>query len=156
MAKTIYALKIWLFQKQFRIITREERALHSIFIFVVVVYLKALFTESFAASSASIQLHTVLATTQWVWKRKYDPRLCCSKEIWWPLWYQSKELIGVAFFDEDVFLQTKREMVLAINEKSTKVSSEDGHESIGTFDGSWVCDTWVCYRYGICMISSMV
>jgi len=51
MAKAIYALKMWLFQKQFGITTREEKALRSICIFVV--YLKAWFTAPFAACAPS-------------------------------------------------------------------------------------------------------
>jgi len=31
------------------------------------------------------------------------------------LWYPSEELVGLAFFDDAISVQTKREMVLAIN-----------------------------------------
>ena len=49
MTKAIYAQKIWLFQKHFGIIASKERALHSICIFIIVVYLKEWFTAPFAA-----------------------------------------------------------------------------------------------------------
>lgn len=58
MAKAIYALKIWLFQKQFSLTARQERELCNICIFAVVIYLKAWFTAPFAASAPNNDLYS--------------------------------------------------------------------------------------------------
>jgi len=115
LAKAIYALKIWLFQKQFSLTAREERELLNICIFVVVIYFKAWFTAPFAASAPNNDFQLLKNLVEYERENAAISSVACKK-LEGHLWYLSEELVGLSFFDDALSVETKREMVLAINE----------------------------------------
>lgn len=122
-AKAIYALKIWLFQKQFKLTAREEKGIRSICIFVVVVYLKAWITAPFAVSARNNDLQLLQLLIQYERENAAVASVARSK-LNGHLWYLGAELIGLAFFDDSISPQIKREMVVAISQ----VEGTDGED----------------------------
>jgi hypothetical protein len=115
MAKAIYSFKMLMFKKQFSLTTREERGLRDICTFIVVVYLKAWYTAPFATSAPRNDLLLLQLLVQYE-KENATVSIAASNKLSGQLWYLSEELVGLAFFDDDISVESKRNMVRALNE----------------------------------------
>jgi hypothetical protein len=131
LSKVIYSLKVWMFQSQFRITAFEERGLHKMCIFAVVIYLKAWFTAPLAASAPNNDLNLLQTLHNF---KQYDEAVskATCKKLENHLWYLSEYLVGLAFFDPDVPCETKRRMVSALQEQQPKHSSPGSKRIIAT------------------------
>jgi len=56
MAKAIYAIKIWMFAKQFKLTKAEDNALRDVAIFVSSLYVKAWFQAPLSTSASATDL----------------------------------------------------------------------------------------------------
>jgi hypothetical protein len=128
MAKVIYSMKIWMFKSQFKLTKSEEKGLRDISCFAVEVYLKSWFTAPAATSAPRMDLQ-LLKSLQ-LYKEK-DQRIATAalKKMLNHLWYISEELVALAFFDEDVTLETKNKMRDALQNPS-----EPNHAKRTTID----------------------
>ena len=113
MAKAIYAIKLLLFHHQFKLTSREQRAVKRICTFVVTAYVKAWFQAPVAVSAPNNDLLLLKALHAF---KAQDPEVgnAAITKFSNHLWYLSEELISLAFFDDHVPVETKRHMVLAL------------------------------------------
>ena len=113
MAKAIYSLKIWMFQRQFRLTAREERGLKTICIFTVQIYVNVWFTAGVPSSAPRTDLQ--LLKDLWSY-REINQTVAdlALKKMLGHLWYLSEELVAFSFFDAQVTSETKRKMVYAL------------------------------------------
>jgi hypothetical protein len=114
MSKVIYSMKIWLFRSEFKLTKSEERGIRQMCLFAVIVYLKAWFSAPLPASAPR---HDLCLLQNLYKYRQYNE--CISeatcKKFESHLWYLSEQLVGLAFFDPDVSVTTKRKMVEALH-----------------------------------------
>ena len=110
LSKIIYSLKVWMFRSQFKLTSFEQKVLRNMYIFAVVIYLKAWFTAPLAACAPYSDLY---------YYKQYDEAIskAICKKLEHHLWYISKYLVGLAFFDSDVQSETKQRMVNALKSK---------------------------------------
>src|SRR6218665_403014 len=111
MAKLIYSLKISIFRSQFKMTARELSALGEFCVFVVKVYLKAWYS-AVSAPRNDLQLIRDLYGYR-------NINAAISKAAFKSfsaghLWYLNEVLIGLAFFDPNVPVEMKTEMVAAL------------------------------------------
>ena len=117
MAKTIYALKIYMFREQFNLTTRETNGLRKFCIFVIRLYIKPWFTATnpirapkndldFLESLSCIDVDENI--------RKTVLSKFCNH-----LWYLGEELVSLAFFDPTIDVETKRRMVSNLKYKES-------------------------------------
>jgi hypothetical protein len=111
LSKVICSLEVWMFQSQFRLTAFEEKGLHKMCIFTIVVYLKAWFTAPVAASAPNNDL-CLLQTLHSCKQYEAISKATCKK-LENHLWYLSEYLVGLAVFDPDVPSETKSRMVIA-------------------------------------------
>jgi hypothetical protein len=114
MAKALYSLKIWLFRGQFKLTAREEKGLHDVCMFVVLLYVSAWFTAPYAASSPRNDLRFLKQLCTY---NNQAIAKVASHKFAGHLWYLSEELVGLAFFDTDISVEIKRAMVRAMNDR---------------------------------------
>ena len=112
MAKGIYAVKIFLFRRQFRLTVSEAQGIRRCALFVVRTYAAAWFRTPLAAAAPALDLAFVNAL------RAYPDRELSKATL--PvfgrhLWYLSERLVALALFDPDLPLGVKRDMVQAID-----------------------------------------
>src|ERR1044072_8717833 len=105
-----------MFRGKFALTAREERGLRDICFFLVDVYVRAWFTAPIAAAAPNKDLQFLQLLNQY---EKVNDTLSkvASNKFFGQLWYLSEELIGLAFFDNDISTHNKRAMVQAITEK---------------------------------------
>ena len=115
MAKAIYSFKIWMFRGQFRLTAREEKGLRCLCVFVTKIYIKAWFTASLSVSSPNNDLNFLQNLVKF---KAHNPSFSkvTSNTFARHLWYLSEELVGLAFFDKNVSVDSKRNMVHALKE----------------------------------------
>ncbi|KAG0727841.1 hypothetical protein GWK47_003924 [Chionoecetes opilio] len=122
MAKILYSLKIWMLRDQLHDLTKwEEKCARDVALSAATVYMKPWFTTSLAAAAPRTDLDLLQKL------RTYpDPQIAkvSSAKLQKHLWYLSEELVGFAFFDEEVPPETKRAMVQAMREEEN--SNDDG------------------------------
>ena len=120
MAKVIYSMKIYLFRAQFRLTESEKNGLKRIVMFVISKYITAWFNAPLATSAPAQDLEFLKSLLNY-------PDESVSKATATVfarhLWYLSARLVALAFFDERVTVETKREMVTALQQEG----SEDPH-----------------------------
>jgi hypothetical protein len=108
MSKLLYAFKIWMFRKQFRLTAKEEKALKELCIFGILVYIEAWFTAPNALEAPRRDLTLIKSLLQL-------PNAAISKatsdKMSKHLWYLSEELVALAFFDDAVPSETKQRMI---------------------------------------------
>jgi len=121
MAKIIYSLKIFLFRSQFKLTAREHLGLQRFTVFVMKVYLKAWFTCQCATSAPRNDL-SLLRNIEAYKVLDAPVATAALKSFSSHLWYISETLIGLAFFDVDVSVDEKVEMVRALQRE---VPSDD-------------------------------
>jgi hypothetical protein len=118
MAKAIYALKIYLFREQFNLTVHERKAMCSIGLFVALYYVRY-WNEALIARYApkndldfmcnlesNLPDRSLTETALTAWKRH--------------LWYVSEEMVGLAFFDEQVSLTEKNAMIQNLKRSAKK------------------------------------
>ena len=119
MSKAIYAIKLHLFRRQFRLTAAEATGIRRAVVFVVSSYTAAWFQAPFAAAAPATDLGFLKALVAY-------PDRSLSKAVvpvfMRHLWYLSERLVLVALFDDDVPLATKRAMVAASRDRE---GSED-------------------------------
>lgn len=113
MRKDIYAFKIYLFREQFTLTMRESNGLRDICIFLVQLYFKAWFTCTNALRAPNQDLNFLKDSITYAkWKNH--------------LWYLAAETVALFFFDSDVSLEEKQNMVgrLQSTEPITKLKDD--------------------------------
>lgn len=118
LAKAIYSLKIFLFQKQMNLEAWEEKALRSVCIFIVKFYVKAWFTAPLPTHAANTDFSLLKNLYSYEKTDKQVSETVRSKLLN-HLWYCSEELIGISLFDDSVAKETKINMVKAMRERES-------------------------------------
>lgn len=110
MGKGIYAFKIYLFREQFALTVQESNGLRDICIFLVRLYVKAWFTCTNAIRAPNQDLNFLKDSSAYT---STDPKVAKAVLFKWKnhLWYLAPETVALAFFDSDVSLEEKRNMV---------------------------------------------
>lgn len=111
MAKAIYALKIYLFQNQFNITTREKDSIRRICIFIVRIYLRSWFLAPLCAKAPYLDFNFLLNIIEY---KNVDADIsnAAVKKFAKHLWYLAPETAAFAFFDDDVPLDIKHKMAI--------------------------------------------
>ena len=114
MAKAIYCLKIWLFRNQFTPTRTEVNGIKSLNFWLVRYYVKSWFLSRCPISAPAHDLKWLKELDAF---KFYQPDISkvSLKKLSGHLWYLSKELVALAFFDE-----TKRKTVQGSNTDSEK------------------------------------
>lgn len=110
MGKGIYSLKIFLFREQFNLTKREMDGLRSICIFLVRLYVKVWFACTNAIRAPNQDLNFLKDSIAYA---ETDPVVSEAILNKWKnhLWYLAPETVALAFFDPDVSVEEKRNMV---------------------------------------------
>ena len=127
MAKVIYAIKILLFRESFKMTKKEEKALRRFTRFAVRYYVPNWFVASNVAAAPRNDLEYL---QQLQYCEDMQLLAVASKALCRHLWYLSEELVGLAFTDDGVTPDMKREMVKALqipalNNQSKRCSLPD-------------------------------
>ena len=117
MAKIIYSLKIWMFKPQFNLTKTEEKGLANTCCFVVEVYLKSWYTAPVPCSAPRNDLELLKVLAKY---KEVDEKVAsnATKKMLNHLWYLSEELVAFAFFDDDVSIEMKNKMRMALENPS--------------------------------------
>lgn len=108
MATLLYAIKIWLFRDQVPLTPKDQRAVRDIAVFGVVLYIKRWIVAPNATAAPRNDLDMMKELLAFKNKRLVGPAI---KKLNGHLWYLSDELVALAFFDQEVSVDTKRAMV---------------------------------------------
>jgi len=128
MNKIIYSLKMYIFQDQYHLTAEEKNSLKRFCEFAIMSYIRFWFTANYAvkAPNSDLKLLKTLAA-----RAEDGMYKAAANKLLRHLWYLSAELVGLAFFDEDVSVTTKRKMVANLaqrpstTERRVSVSFED-------------------------------
>ena len=123
MAKAIYCLKIFLFREEFPLRSNQLKALTEICLFIVTVYIQAWYTAPCSASAPSNDLKFIKALIDYD-EINSDVAKVARSKICRHLWYLGTETVAMAFFSEEVSLETKRKMVASIQMDNYQDKSE--------------------------------
>lgn len=103
---------MYLFKEQFQLTSAERDALKEFCEFVIIAYARAWFTAPLAIKAP----YTDFKMLKILLDRKDKPMWrAAAEKLAKHLWYLSPEIVGLAFFDSEVPLDTKRRMVQALN-----------------------------------------
>lgn len=118
MSKAIYSLKIYLFRQQFNLTPQERRGLSSMCLFIVLIYVKAWFVAPYAAQAPNHDLQFLKELTNY---QSIDKKISqvALKKISNHLWYLNPQTAAMAFFDKELSVNIKKNMVTKL-----KVSDE--------------------------------
>lgn len=116
MAKAIYCLKIYLFRDQFTFQKGERENIKKICIFIVKLYVQAWFTAPNTIKAPNHDLQFIKKLFKFSEIDKAISRDAIAK-LENHLWYLSPESTALAFFDKNVSVETKKEMVAALEEE---------------------------------------
>jgi len=123
MAKAIYAMKIWMFRRQFKDLSQtEENAMLEVSLFVALAYVRAWFVAplSTKAPASDLKLLKLLKDNESKSKAWKAARLKLTDH----LWYLSSDLVPLALFDDEVTTETKKKMIEAM-ERGNGEEEED-------------------------------
>ena len=119
MAKAIYAIKIILLKKQFKLTKREEEGLTAVGLFVSLVYIRAWCRAAIPQEEARIDLEFICDAE--AFSRCGNPTGKAARDAMYQhLWYLSETLVGISFFDENIALEEKRKMVASLKKPPSK------------------------------------
>ena len=114
MAKAIYTIKMYLVEEQFPIESSKKESLFDICQFIVFVYLEAWYNATLAIKAPNLDLQLM--------KKMYDYKnideqisTAALKKFQNHLWYLSSECSALSFFDKNISLDIKRQMVKALD-----------------------------------------
>jgi hypothetical protein len=110
MAKAIYCLKVYLFRYEFKLTKIEEKGLCDISIFLVLVYIEAWFDATLASTAPYNDLNFIKKLYNYKTIDDSISRVSFNK-FKNHLWYLSPESVGLAFFDINISVETKKKMV---------------------------------------------
>lgn len=133
MAKTIYALKVWMFRDQFRMTAAEEKGMRDLAIFVVLIYLRAWLTAPFAVEAPHNDFILMRSLLRYPHAAVSN---ATSKKLGLHLWYLSEELVCLALFDRRVSLESKRLMLVALLDPSPDQPAKRPRVDLTAFLGS--------------------
>ncbi|KAG0715743.1 Cyclin-dependent kinase 8 [Chionoecetes opilio] len=112
MAKIIYAIKIYLFRdpEQFRLTAGEKSGIRRLFAFTVSTYVSSWFraTSPTPGPARDLQLHKMLVSYP-------DKAVTAATVFGCHLW--SERRVALAFFNDHLAIETKREMMRALQEE---------------------------------------
>lgn len=109
MSKAIYALKMYLFRKQF-LSKAEQVILRDVCVFIVRLYVKIWFGCPNAIQAPNQDLQFIKDAIAYV-GTDHEISVTILNKFADHLWYLSDEAVGFAFFDEKVPIEVKRKMV---------------------------------------------
>lgn len=117
MARLIYAFKLYMYRHQFLLRRVEEKGICRFIVFGICVYLRSWFTAPDLLSAARHDLQLVKRIQQF---RDVDREVsvAAAKALSRHLWYVSEELVGAAFFDDQISHEEKVLMVDALSVES--------------------------------------
>lgn len=117
MAKAIYCLKIFLFRREFDLAVKDRKALSNLCIFIVSIYVEMWFSASSAAQAPykDFQLLKKLDSFKNI---DADISQVALHKFKNHLWYLSPECVALAFFDDSVSFESKKEMVKALSREA--------------------------------------
>lgn len=118
MSKLLYAFKIYMFRKQFKLTAEEEKGLKELCIFGILVYIEAWFTAPVAQEAPRRDL---LLTKSLLQLPNAEISKATSNKLLKHFWYLSEELVALSFFDDAVPPEVKQRMV-------GKLQDEDDEE----------------------------
>lgn len=121
MAKAIYCLKLFMFKDQFKLSKKELKAITEICVFVVTIYIRCWFQAPVATSAPRNDLWLLKNLKKFENINKAMSKKALSKFLG-HLWYLSEELVALAFFDDEVSVESKQKMVIALNEEGPDYS----------------------------------
>lgn len=109
MAKAIYSLKLYIFKDQFKLNSKEEKALKDICCFIVKCYVQAWFSSPNAIEAP---LNDILFLKKLDEYKLYNKRISdvALKKIINHLWYLNPECVAFSIFDDRVDNSTKLKM----------------------------------------------
>lgn len=121
MAKAIYAYKIFIFRDQYQLTANELSGIRNVCIFLTKIYVQYWFGCTSAIEAPRRDLQLIKNAIDY-----YDKRVSAAmlEKLRNHLWYLAEESVGLAFFDEIISLEMKREMVNALG----NIDLEDVHE----------------------------
>ena len=124
MARVIYAIKIVLFHSQFRMTKSEKEGMKRFVMFATHHYVGSWFSAPLAPSAPRTDLELLKQ-----FERYEDEEIskAAVNALCRHLWYLSEELISLAFFDEAIPLEIKRQMVTALQNKGSEVPPKRKH-----------------------------
>lgn len=116
MAKAIYAVKIHLFRRQFKLTAAEGSGILRVAVFVVSIYITAWFKAPLPAAAPAHDLAFLKSLLNY-----QDKALAKATATVFGrhLWYLSERLVGLAFYDREVPMGVKRDMVRALEEEGS-------------------------------------
>ncbi|ESN94365.1 hypothetical protein HELRODRAFT_164196 [Helobdella robusta] len=114
MARLIYAFKLYMYRHQFLLTRVEEKGICRFIVFGICVYLRSWFTAPDLLSAARHDLQLVKRIQQF---RDVDREVsvAAANALSRHLWYVSEELVGAAFFDDQISHEEKVLMVDALS-----------------------------------------
>ena len=116
MAKAIYAIKIWMFAKQFKLKKAEENALRDVAIFVSSLYVKAWFQAPLSTSAPATDLQFLKHLSKYKSVNEKVSK-AAFKKFAGHLWYLGEELVTFAFFGRNVTCDEKRQKETTISQR---------------------------------------
>lgn len=121
MSKGIASLKIFLLRNQFTFKDEEEfEGLRDVCIFLIRLYVKAWFKATSAIEAPRLDLTFIKESIEYGNIDGAISRIALNK-IAGHLWYLSQEAVALAFFDDEVTIEEKRKMVLALEKQKRSV-----------------------------------
>ena len=112
MARVVYAIKILLFQSQFKMAKLEKIGIQRFVHFTISFYVRNWFAAPYAAKAPRNDLKYLLNLQNYSDK---DLSAVAAKVLCRHLWYLNEELVPLAFFDSEVKDHTKQQMVQALD-----------------------------------------
>ena len=127
LSKVIFCIKISMFRKQFKLTSKEEKALLLIRSFASLLCLSSWFSCTFSEDAATNDLSLLRKfETFKSFDEKISPTAAAALKR--HLWHLNEELIGLSFFPNHVSLETKQKMISKLNNKSNvKIMKQYGN-----------------------------
>jgi len=109
MAKAIYSLKLYIFKDQFKLNSKEEKALKDICCFIVICYVQAWVSSP---NAIEVRLNDILFLKKLEEYKVHNQRVAdvALKKIINHLWYLNPECVTFSIFDDRVDNSTKHKM----------------------------------------------
>lgn len=117
MAKAIYSLKIFMFSSQFHLTTKELNALRDICLFIVKFYVKIWFQCTKPLQAPRLDLQFMKDIKAYASVDKETSSVVLNK-LRTQSWYLAEETIALAFFDNNVTVEEKQQMVQTLKTQS--------------------------------------
>lgn len=118
MARAIYCLKMYLFRSQLKkLTTKDRKSLLNVCVFLVTQYLNLWMNCTSAVKAAKQDLTLIQTLIDYPIQSISREAL---KTLSRHLWYLNEEAIALSFFDEEVSIVMKRQMVMALGNESNE------------------------------------